>query len=107
MRAADSGSSPLDDICIVKVRISDINDNEPLFDQQHYDFGAPQDALVGETSFQISAVDADNGENGTVSYFLEAISTKDEGFFEIGEDSGLIRLRKHLSRVKQVEYFSG
>jgi hypothetical protein len=33
VRATDNGKPPLDDVCVIKVTIVDVNDNKPVFDK--------------------------------------------------------------------------
>jgi hypothetical protein len=33
VRATDNGKPPLDDVCVIKVTIADVNDNKPVFDK--------------------------------------------------------------------------
>ena len=42
VKASDNGKPPLEDVCTIAVKISDINDNPPIFDRANYDVPVAQ-----------------------------------------------------------------
>lgn len=98
VRATDNGHPQLDDVCLIKVTIEDINDNSPVFDKVNYLESVPQDLIVGHEVMRISATDIDDGNNSLVYYELEAKSPEDEGFFRIDNTSGIIFLNRNINR---------
>ncbi|KAI2811046.1 calcium ion binding, partial [Blomia tropicalis] len=54
------------------IAISDINDNEPIFDQSFYNVTISEDESVGACILQISASDPDCGVNALVNYSFAA-----------------------------------
>ncbi|KHJ89679.1 cadherin domain protein [Oesophagostomum dentatum] len=87
----DVGSHPAtyhqNSTATVIVHVTDINDNSPVFAQ-------PQEVTIrdgirnGEVLQRLVATDADNGENGRVSYRI--LSGDDYGIFSIGTDTGAL-----------------
>lgn len=70
--ASDQGKPPLSSLCLVRVVISDENDQAPFFvlplrDRLYFREEQPKGSEVA----QIRASDPDDGENGTVRYHLE------------------------------------
>ncbi|XP_032691269.1 DE-cadherin [Odontomachus brunneus] len=97
--ATDNGRPQLDDVCTLKVTITDINDNEPVFDKVAYTESVPQDLPVDREVMRVSATDLDDGENATVRYNLSS-KTKlgDEEYFRIDSETGIIFLKKAIDR---------
>ncbi|XP_064182030.1 protocadherin gamma-A11-like [Anguilla rostrata] len=69
--AMDEGSPPHSTNKILTLRISDVNDNAPLFDQHTYTAYVLENNAPGTSIFAVSAKDNDSGNNAHVSYFLE------------------------------------
>ncbi|XP_035862013.1 protocadherin beta-16-like [Sander lucioperca] len=68
---SDQGSPPLTSSKNINVKVSDVNDSPPKFDQSEYSKTVPENNSPGLSVFTISAKDADWGQNARVSYFLE------------------------------------
>ncbi|XP_068446083.1 uncharacterized protein [Clinocottus analis] len=68
---SDQGSPPLTSRKHMTVKVSDVNDNPPKFDQSEYSQTLPENNSPGFSVFTLSASDADSGQNARVSYFLE------------------------------------
>ncbi|XP_061408146.1 LOW QUALITY PROTEIN: protocadherin Fat 1-like [Lethenteron reissneri] len=62
--------------CVVKVILTDVNDNAPRFHAAEYKAAVPADAREGAFVAQVTASDADEGSNADVAYSI------------YGEDSG-------------------
>ncbi|XP_051968339.1 protocadherin-15b [Xyrauchen texanus] len=71
----------------VNITVIDANDNTPTFPNVSYSINVYTDMLPGDTVLQLTAVDADEGPNGQVSYEILA---GDQGHFSINDCSGLI-----------------
>lgn len=78
----------------VKVNITDINDNAPVFTNVFYSFDVPEDTPIGTTIALVEAVDADQGLNGEVVYTL--VSTWGQSIFHLDPQMGTIRLIKNV-----------
>jgi len=72
VEAVDGGSPPLSGRVNVVVRVLDANDNSPVFDRQDYDVTIAENVAQMTTIAQVRATDADDGENGRVTYSLAA-----------------------------------
>lgn len=101
--ATDGGNPPLSDTTDVEITVTDVNDNYPIFKQPTYSSSVPEDALIGTSVVQVSAIDADVGLNGRIHYSL---NEKDqlEGSFIIDPTSGVIRTNKGLDRESVALY---
>uniref|UniRef100_A0A3Q3EE90 Cadherin domain-containing protein n=1 Tax=Labrus bergylta TaxID=56723 RepID=A0A3Q3EE90_9LABR len=69
--ATDLGSPPLSTKTTLLLKISDVNDNSPLFTEQKYSAFIIENNVPGKTIFSVSARDSDWHQNARISYFLE------------------------------------
>ena len=65
--------------------MNDINDNSPAFKQSKFDISLRDPTAVGDFVFGTSALDADLGTNGTVTY---SISGPSAAKFTIDQNTG-------------------
>ncbi|WKX99857.1 hypothetical protein Q1695_014605 [Nippostrongylus brasiliensis] len=72
----------------VTIRVSDVNDNFPMFDQPEVSVTLRDGMKSGEVLQSLTATDADTGENGRVSYRI--LSGDDYGIFSVGAESGAL-----------------
>ena len=68
--AGDTGLVSRQSRAIVGVKVSDINDNAPVFEQSVYSLVVPDNATVNSTVATVTARDADAGLNGKVLYHI-------------------------------------
>ncbi|XP_062282139.1 protocadherin beta-16-like [Scomber scombrus] len=71
VKATDSGSPSLSSTTVLRLRISDVNDNAPLFDQISYAAHITENNSPGMSIFSVKARDVDWNQNSRISYFLE------------------------------------
>ncbi|XP_047196517.1 protocadherin gamma-A10-like [Hippoglossus stenolepis] len=69
--ATDSGSPPLSSSVTLQLRISDVNDNVPLFEKKSYFAYVTENNSPGMSITTVSAQDLDWSQNARISYFLE------------------------------------
>ncbi|XP_008302186.1 protocadherin gamma-A9-like, partial [Stegastes partitus] len=69
--ATDSGSPPLSSSVTLQLKVSDVNDNGPLFDKTSYSAHIAENNSPGMSITSVSAQDSDWNQNARVSYFLE------------------------------------
>ncbi|XP_026214107.1 protocadherin beta-16-like [Anabas testudineus] len=69
--ATDSGTPPLSTKTDLHLRISDVNDNAPLFTKPNYSAYVIENNVPGTSIFTVSAKDSDWNQNARISYFLE------------------------------------
>ncbi|XP_050668612.1 protein dachsous isoform X4 [Leptidea sinapis] len=92
--ATDKGSPPLHASRIINLRVTDINDNPPVFLDSVYKTSVLEAATAGTPVIQVTATDADEGENSEIRYSLS--STPQSDWFSIDERSGLITTRSQV-----------
>ncbi|XP_059918557.1 protocadherin beta-16-like [Gadus macrocephalus] len=69
--ATDSGSPPLSSATTLRLVISDVNDNAPIFTKKSYSAHVVENNEPGVSIFTVSARDVDWNQNARVSYLLE------------------------------------
>uniref|UniRef100_A0A672Y6W7 Protocadherin-16 n=1 Tax=Sphaeramia orbicularis TaxID=375764 RepID=A0A672Y6W7_9TELE len=66
--AADGGEPSLSSTATVTVLVEDLNDNEPVFQQQLYNVSVPDHTQPGAEILTVIATDRDSGRFGQVTY---------------------------------------
>lgn len=99
LNASDMGVPQRSGSSILKISISDSNDNSPAFEQQSYLIHLLEDSPVGTLLLELNATDPDEGANGKIVYsFSSHVSPKIIETFKIDSERG------HLTLFKQVDY---
>uniref|UniRef100_A0A096MFT5 Cadherin domain-containing protein n=1 Tax=Poecilia formosa TaxID=48698 RepID=A0A096MFT5_POEFO len=92
--ASDSGKPPLSAKRIFNLKVSDVNDNAPVFSQSAYDAFIGENNSPGVSVLALSAEDPDeNQNNARVSYILEDSSVNGvpvSSYVSVSADSGVI-----------------
>ena len=99
--AVDGGDSPRTGKLEIIIKITDSNDNSPKFEKPSYSISVPEDLQVGSVVLNVSATDADEGDNGLVVYSL-AKQPGSEEHFNVDSLTGVVYLIKNLDFEKQV-----
>ncbi|KAM9851236.1 protocadherin-8 [Aulostomus maculatus] len=92
--ATDGGNPYRSGSTKITVRVTDFNDNSPVFDQNSFSVSLPEDAPVGTVILDLNAVDADEGLNGEVVYgFGKQVSHEIRELFHVDNKSGRLTLK--------------
>ncbi|XP_078119022.1 protocadherin 8-2 [Sander vitreus] len=92
--ATDGGNPYRSGSTKITIKVTDFNDNSPVFDQNSFSVSLPEDAPVGAVILDLNAVDADEGLNGEVVYgFGKQVSHEIRGLFQVDNKSGCLTLR--------------
>ncbi|CAL1542918.1 unnamed protein product, partial [Lymnaea stagnalis] len=89
---------PLADWKIFTLRVTDENDNAPVFSETIYVGNVTEEASVGEFVLEVKATDADEGVNGAVTYFMKGLENFQPKPFAIDEKSGRITTNVTIDR---------
>ncbi|XP_048838500.1 putative protocadherin beta-18 isoform X29 [Brienomyrus brachyistius] len=71
IKAFDHGNPSLSSKKTLHIRVSDVNDNAPVFENRSYDVRLVENNTPGVSIFTVKANDADCCQNARVSYLLE------------------------------------
>ena len=78
----------------VNITITDVNDNQPVFNPKEYMEEVDEDVSIGTTLLRVTATDEDSGSNGRVLYSI--VTGNDKLSFRIDSTSGDIVTVKNL-----------
>ncbi|KAF7659578.1 hypothetical protein LDENG_00296480 [Lucifuga dentata] len=98
--AVDGGEPALSSTATVTVMVEDVNDNEPVFQQQLYNVSIPEHSHIGSCFLQVVARDADSPEFGTLRYSLsDGFDKQDKHpLFQINPETGELCVSQDIDR---------
>ncbi|TSX58293.1 Protocadherin-16 [Bagarius yarrelli] len=100
---ARSGSPPVFAQTLVRITITDVNDNAPTFlPSSSESLLLPEATKMGTIVYRIKAEDRDSGANGQLSFDL--VSSESQRTFSVDRSSGEIRLIGSLSYESAPRY---
>ncbi|XP_071083815.1 cadherin-23-like [Haliotis cracherodii] len=100
----DNGVSPLLSVVTVSFTISDVNDNDPVFQNLPYAFSIAENVPAGSTVNYVTAIDIDTGTNGAVGYEFVIFWRGNNTHFSVNGGSGEITTNGGLDRETQDTY---
>ncbi|XP_073685649.1 protocadherin gamma-A11-like isoform X46 [Garra rufa] len=103
----DEGVPALSSSVSLRVQISDVNDNSPIFDKRHYEACVLENNTPGLSIFTVKASDADWNQNARVSYILEDSTVNGvsvSSYVSVHPDSGLITAVRSFDYEQQKEF---
>ncbi len=74
LTAVDGGTPPRSGTVVIHVTVLDANDNAPVFSQDIYKVSLPENSPLDTVVVTVSATDADEGQNGEVTYEFGHVS---------------------------------
>ncbi|XP_029959835.1 protocadherin gamma-A3-like isoform X32 [Salarias fasciatus] len=108
IKATDGGSPPLSSSKTLNLKISDVNDNAPLFHNDRYSAYVTENNPAGISIFAISATDSDWSQNARISYILEDTQVSGSPvstYVNLNSETGVISAVRSFDyeQIKQVE----
>ncbi|KAL8587634.1 hypothetical protein ACOMHN_045323 [Nucella lapillus] len=100
--ATDGGSPKLRGKSTVKVIVSDVNDNPPVFARALFSATVPENAVRNAKVIKMTATDADISANGAVTYVITEGNVGNK--FKISETTGEITVAGTLDRETKDHY---
>lgn len=101
--AVDSGNPALSSTNSLKVQVTDMNDNTPVFSPTLYVVEFAEENQPGDKVLDVVATDADSGTNAELIYSITGGSIP-EGLFEINSNTGEVRVMSQLDR-EQLDHY--
>ncbi|XP_066446742.1 protocadherin gamma-B7-like isoform X12 [Eleutherodactylus coqui] len=96
LTAVDGGQPIKTGTAVIKISVSDINDNPPVFKKELYQVSMAENVPVNSLVLQLEATDEDEGINGQVTYSFSHINKIAQQMFSIDPKTGEIRTKGHL-----------
>ncbi|NWT07242.1 PCDGA protein, partial [Mionectes macconnelli] len=114
VRAVDGGRPALQSSTVLALRVLDVNDNAPVFEQERYSARLSENNAAGALNLpagslvlQVRATDADAGSNGRVSYSFGDVPDSVSALFSVDSESGEIRTASSLDFEEKNKYSFG
>ncbi|CAG0879787.1 unnamed protein product [Cyprideis torosa] len=87
----------------LQIKVSDINDHEPIFEQGTYEASVRESLAIGSTVVAVRATDGDTGKNAALLYnFLNPLGENE--VFRVDPATGIVSTRLPLDRERHQEY---
>ncbi|CRL00705.1 CLUMA_CG013962, isoform A [Clunio marinus] len=100
--AEDLGFKPRNAVAMLRVTLTDINDNQPTFNQSEYHAYLSENSPAKTFVYKAHATDKDSPKNSIIQYAITAGSGKD--FFTIDSNTGTITSRISFDYEEQNKY---
>nr|XP_023698685.1 protocadherin gamma-A11-like isoform X25 [Paramormyrops kingsleyae] len=104
---ADEGIPSLSSSVVLNIKVSDVNDNAPVFDKTSYDAYIMENNAPGLSVFSVKASDADWNQNSRISYILEdsfVNGVSVSSYVSVNSDSGVVNALRSLD-YEQIKDF--
>lgn len=89
---------------MVKIQLTDVNDNRPTFYPREYNVSLREEENLSSPVVVVVATDRDSGKFGSVSYHV--VSGNDHGLFRVDQRSGEIFVTRPLSKSTPMHHLN-
>uniref|UniRef100_A0A8C6TIJ4 Protocadherin 1 n=1 Tax=Neogobius melanostomus TaxID=47308 RepID=A0A8C6TIJ4_9GOBI len=86
---------------LLRVIITDQNDNAPKFEKSHYEANLQENSPLGHSVIQVRATDADNGVNAEIDYSIHQASDTVQRLLRIDRSTGVIYVKGSVDREEE------
>uniref|UniRef100_A0A8C5B769 Cadherin domain-containing protein n=1 Tax=Gadus morhua TaxID=8049 RepID=A0A8C5B769_GADMO len=100
LTAVDGGEPQMSGTMQILISVLDANDNAPVFTQSVYKASIKEGAPLGTIVTTVTATDADDGDNGKITYSVSSKSGNTLGMFKINEENGAVTLTGNIDYEK-------
>ncbi|XDV14760.1 hypothetical protein PO909_014955 [Leuciscus waleckii] len=106
LRVRDGGNPSRSSQALLRVSITDVNDNSPRFERAVYEAEMAENAPPGTPVLQVRATDRDVGVNGQVEYVFGAATESVRRLLRLDEASGWLSVLHRIDReeVSQLRF---
>ncbi|XP_026531091.1 protocadherin-7 [Notechis scutatus] len=106
LRVRDGGEPARSSQAILRVLITDVNDNSPRFEKSVYEADLAENSSPGTPILQLRAADADAGVNGQIEYVFGAATESVRRLLRLDEASGWLSVLHRIDReeVSQLRF---
>ncbi|XP_068176644.1 protocadherin-7 [Antennarius striatus] len=98
LRVRDGGNPPRSSQALLRISITDINDNNPEFERSTYEAEMAENAPPGTPVLQVRASDNDIGVNGQVEYVFGAATESVRRLLRLDEATGWLSVLHRIDR---------
>eukprot|EP00079_Xenopus_tropicalis_P034340 XP_017948111.1 PREDICTED: protocadherin gamma-B1-like [Xenopus tropicalis] len=104
LTAFDGGSPMQTGTALIRITVTDMNDNFPIFGQEVYTVSINENIPLNSTVLCVSANDKDQGINSQITYSFSATSKQASRSFSINSETGEIKTKENLDFEKTKNY---
>uniref|UniRef100_A0A3B5M3X9 Protocadherin 7a n=1 Tax=Xiphophorus couchianus TaxID=32473 RepID=A0A3B5M3X9_9TELE len=106
LKVRDGGNPPRSSQALLRVSITDVNDNSPQFERSTYEAEMTENAPPGTPVLQVRASDRDIGVNGQVEYVFGAATENVRRLLRLDEATGWLSVLHRIDReeVAQLKF---
>ncbi|KAG9490964.1 hypothetical protein GDO78_006346, partial [Eleutherodactylus coqui] len=106
IQASDKGFPELTSNKVIRVDVSDINDNAPMFEKLEYTAFVSENNLPGASIFSIKAKDLDSEDNAKITYSTMSRSIEDplSSYISMNPVTGVIYAQRSFDYEKHREF---
>ncbi|KAL0973592.1 hypothetical protein UPYG_G00206730 [Umbra pygmaea] len=101
IRVVDGGTPPRASSALLRVTVTDQNDNAPKFERSHYEADLAENSPIGHSVLQVKANDADMGPNSEIDYSLHQASDPVQRLLRIDRSTGIIYVKGLVDREEE------
>ncbi|XP_041697235.2 protocadherin-1-like isoform X2 [Coregonus clupeaformis] len=101
IRVVDGGTPPRASSALLRVTVTDQNDNAPKFERSHYEVELAENSPMGHSVLQVKASDADMGTNREIDYSLHQASDAIQRLLHIDISTGIIYVKGLVDREEE------
>lgn len=98
LRVRDGGNPPRSSQALLRVSITDVNDNSPQFERATYEAEMAENTPPGTPVLQVRATDRDIGVNGQVEYVFGAATESVRRLLRLDEATGWLSVLHRIDR---------
>ncbi|NXX74863.1 CADN protein, partial [Urocolius indicus] len=97
--ATDQAVEPLIGICQINIVILDQNDNDPRFENTHYEYFLREDTRVGTSFLRVAAHDDDYSSNAAITY---SMANEEPNYLQINPTTGWVFVNQPISQRSSI-----
>ncbi|XP_072254236.1 protocadherin gamma-B2-like, partial [Pyxicephalus adspersus] len=102
--ARDRGSPPLSSRRIIRLEISDVNDNPPVFMKSSYVAYVAENNLPGASIYRVEASDPDYGENAKIIFSIYSKELPVSSYFSVNMENGVLYAQRSFDYEQHKEF---
>ncbi|XP_041444733.1 protocadherin gamma-B1 isoform X23 [Xenopus laevis] len=104
LTASDGGNPVQTGTTLIKIIVTDVNDNFPVFTQEVYKVNLQENISINSTVLQVNASDKDKGINAQITYSFSTAATNVLRIFTINPNNGEIKTISNVDFEEEKYY---
>ncbi|XP_069825346.1 protocadherin gamma-B1-like isoform X3 [Dendropsophus ebraccatus] len=108
IQASDKGSPEMTSRKVIRLDVSDVNDNAPAFEKSGYTAFIPENNSPGASIFSVQARDMDSEDNAKITYSVMSRSDEEDSlssYISMNPVTGVIYAQRSFDYEKHKEFY--